>query len=215
MFVSFRRHNLDSMLSATDFHGDILDVGGKKENGKGLFQPPRCRSWRYVNIDPATKPDYLASADALPLPDSSTDCVLLAETLEHLEHPEKALAEALRVLRPEGGIVLTMPFLYPVHGDPRDFQRWAPEKFRRELEALGFSEIRVRPMGGLIAVAGDSLEAFCQAHYGEKRKPPLLFRALRWLMRGPLQAHLLRWDAKLPFQDAITSGYFVTARKAR
>lgn len=215
MFVSFRRHYLDQLLASTPFAGDVLDVGGKKENKKGAFRPPleRCRSWRYVNIDAATGPDFLASADALPLPDASVDCVLLAETLEHLAQPEKALAEACRVLRPNGSIVLTMPFLYAVHADPHDFQRWTPEKFRRSLAGLGFGAIEVRAMGGLIGVWADTLEAYCQAHYVAGRKPPLCARIARKLLRGPLRGYLLHRDGAAAPALAITGGYYVTATK--
>jgi SAM-dependent methyltransferase len=215
MFTSFRRHYLDQMLSTADFSGDVLDVGGKKENKKGLFRPPldRCRSWRYVNIEPSTSPDFLASADQLPLGAAEIDCVLLAETLEHLEFPEKALAEAARVLRPGGRLLLTVPFLYPVHADPYDFQRWTPEKFRRTLAPLGFTEISVQPMGGLFAVIVDSFEAFCQAHYMSDRKLGFGFRFARKLLRSLLIPGLLRRDARLPFRDIVTGGYFVTATR--
>ncbi len=215
MFTTFRRHYLDQSLLETMFSGDVLDVGGKKEGKKGRFRPPLslCSSWRYVNIDPATKPDFLASADLLPLPNHDANFILLAETIEHLEFPEKALAEAHRILRSGGKLVLTVPFLYPVHGDPYDFQRWTPEKFRRELGRLGFSDIIVQPMGGLFAVICDAFENFCQAHYVQKRKPPFIFRVGRVLMRSIFLPLLLRWDSGLPFQEIITTGYFVTARK--
>ncbi|MGZ3731931.1 MAG: class I SAM-dependent methyltransferase, partial [Bdellovibrionota bacterium] len=179
------------------------------------FRPPlsQCRSWRYVNIDAATSPDFVASADSLPLPDSAADYVLLAETLEHLEFPEKALSEAARVLRRGGKICLTVPFLYPVHADPHDFQRWTPEKFRRELARLGFEAVDVRPMGGLFAVMLDSFESFCQQHYGTGRKLAIPFRVARKLLRSIFLPWLIRADAKLPFQENVTGGYFVTARK--
>lgn len=215
MFTSFRRHYLDQMLSGTEFAGDVLDVGGKKENKKGAFRPPlaSCRSWRYVNIDGNTSPDFLASADALPLGNESTDCVLLAETLEHLEFPERALAEASRVLRRGGKLVMSVPFLYPVHGDPFDFQRWTPEKFRRELWRLDFEAVEVRPMGGLISVMADCLEAFCQLHYSSGRKPPFAARLARKLLRTIFLRPLLHADSGLPFRDNVSGGYFVTARK--
>lgn len=205
MFTSFRRHYLDRMLSAFDFSGDVLDVGGKKENKKGAFRPPleRCTSWRYVNIDAGTKPDFLGSADALPVGAAEADCVLLAETLEHLEFPEKALAEAARVLRPGGRVVLTVPFLFPVHADPYDFQRWTPEKFRRELARLGFAQIDVRPMGGLYAVIADCFEGYCQAHYVAGRPLGLGFRLVRKLFRALLVPYFLRRDEALPFLSLI------------
>jgi len=48
--------------------------------------------------------------DPLPFPDSSFDLVLFTEVLEHFEwHPEPALRECRRVLRPGGCLVLTTP----------------------------------------------------------------------------------------------------------
>jgi SAM-dependent methyltransferase len=48
--------------------------------------------------------------DPLPFPDSSFDVVLFTEVLEHFErHPEPALRECRRVLRPGGCLVLTTP----------------------------------------------------------------------------------------------------------
>lgn len=216
MFTSFRRHYLDEFLSKTKFFGRVLDIGGKKDGKKGRFRPPleTCESWQYVNIDPATSPDFLASADSLPTEDSKFDCVLLAETLEHLEFPEKALAEAWRVLKPGSYLYLTVPFLFPVHADPHDFQRWTPEKFRRVLGNLGFKEITVEPMGGLISVLMDNFEAFCQAHYLGQRPLPLIFRLSRKILRSWFIQPMLAWDARLPFQETVTGGYFVKAVKA-
>jgi SAM-dependent methyltransferase len=215
VFTSFRRHYVDQALASAEFRGDVLDVGGKKEGKKGRFRPPleKCSSWRYVNIDAATKPDLQASADQLPLADGEVDCVLLAETLEHLEFPEKALSEAGRVLRRKGQIFLTVPFLFPVHADPYDFQRWTPEKFRRVLGGLGFEQVEVKPMGGLFAVLVDCFEGFCQNHYSSGRPLPLVFRMARKLIRSTMIPSLIKWDASLPFQDSVTGGFFVSARK--
>jgi SAM-dependent methyltransferase len=214
-FSTFRRHYLDRCLAATEFSGDVLDIGGKKENKKGEFRPPlgRCRSWRYLNVDAASKPDFLASADKIPLDGATLDWVLLSEVLEHLERPEQALAEAARVLRGGGKLALSVPFLYPVHGDPYDYQRWTPEKLRRSLGMAGFTEISVRPMGGLLSALADIFEAWCQAHYGAGRSPPFPARLTRKLLRTALLPLLLRRDPGLPYADAVTGGYFVTARK--
>src|SRR5579872_1219831 len=50
----------------------------------------------------------LADARAMPYPNNSFQTVLSISTLEHIEHPEKVIGEAYRVLRPGGTMVLTI-----------------------------------------------------------------------------------------------------------
>jgi SAM-dependent methyltransferase len=50
-----------------------------------------------------------ADLTALPLEDQSFDAVVLGEVLEHIEDDRSALAEAARVLRPEGVLALSVP----------------------------------------------------------------------------------------------------------
>ncbi|TWT43715.1 Ubiquinone biosynthesis O-methyltransferase [Phycisphaerae bacterium RAS1] len=58
----------------------------------------------------------LVGSGRLPFDDGAFDTVLLGEILEHLTRPELVLAEARRVLRPDGRVVITVPF--GVHPDP-------------------------------------------------------------------------------------------------
>jgi len=55
----------------------------------------------------------LIAGDAcgLPFPDASFDVVLSSECVEHTREPERAVAEMLRVLRPDGLLILTCPNL--------------------------------------------------------------------------------------------------------
>lgn len=54
----------------------------------------------------------LVSGDAyfLPFKNHSLDAVIFSEVLEHLEKPQKALAEAARVLKPGGQLIASVPY---------------------------------------------------------------------------------------------------------
>ncbi|MFM7297011.1 MAG: class I SAM-dependent methyltransferase, partial [Planctomycetota bacterium] len=77
----------------------------------------------------------------LPLPDSSHDVVVMSQALHHAADPEKALAEAARVLVP-GGSLLVLDLL--AHNED-----WVREKL--EHVHLGFTEAeldaRIRAAG--------------------------------------------------------------------
>lgn len=59
----------------------------------------------------------LADAKCLPFEDNSFDSVLLCEILEHLNHPEKVLTEAQRVLKDKGKVIITVPYGLLAHPD--------------------------------------------------------------------------------------------------
>lgn len=110
-----------------------------KDNKRGQFRPPldKVTTWEYLNIDGSTKPDYHCSADHIPVEDNSFDTLLLTEVLEHLEEPMDVLKECFRVLKKGGKLIATMPFLYPVHADPYDFQRWTGVRLTKNLKKSG------------------------------------------------------------------------------
>lgn len=208
---SFRRSLLDNQLAKITFSGKILDVGGKKENKRGNFIPPTdgVVCWHYLNLDKSTKPDYCCDAENIPVESCVYDMVLMCEVLEHLSNPERVVRETLRVLNGGGQIVLSVPFLFPVHADPYDFQRWTDAKFRAILTDMGFLEVKISPMGGLGSVIHDLLYvAFnnIQNRIG-RGVGHLVLLCFRWLF------HLV--DVVFVSSGSlITTGYFMTARKS-
>lgn len=54
-------------------------------------------------------------ATSLPVPDGCADAVLLLDILEHLAEPERAVAEAHRVLHPGGVVIVSVPHRGPQH----------------------------------------------------------------------------------------------------
>lgn len=64
--------------------------------------------------------DEICSATDLPFSDESFDAHISFEVLEHIDEPKKYFSEAVRVVRKEGYIVLSVPFLYRMHGGEPD-----------------------------------------------------------------------------------------------
>jgi SAM-dependent methyltransferase len=158
---SVSRMYVDDFLRANEllFRGKVIDVGGTKAFKAGYFDIENfSRDVKYLNSDHSTDPDYLCSAEEIFLPDCTFDTVIFSEVLEHLENPEIALSEIYRILRLEGVLVVTVPFMFKVHGAPNDYQRWTEYKLRKELLTVGFQEVSVEPLGGAFAVLADILK---------------------------------------------------------
>lgn len=128
--------------AASALHGIVLDIGCA---GRELQQalPP---STHYIGLDyPATadaeygtRPDVYGDGQRLPFGDARIDAVALLDVLEHLPRPGAALREMARVLKPGGTLVLQVPFLYPLHDEPRDYTRLTAHGLRQMLDAAGF-----------------------------------------------------------------------------
>jgi ArsR family transcriptional regulator len=87
------------------------------------------------------------SIEALPLPDGCVDAAFLSQALHHAAHPPAALAEAGRIVRP-GGVVVVLDLV-------RHEQEWVREQWADQW--LGFAMDDVEGwMGaaGLDPVAG-------------------------------------------------------------
>ncbi len=108
--------------------GIVLDIGAGEQK-IATFLKADCQ---YISLDYyktatewyKTKPCIFGNAQQIPIADNSVDTVLLLDVLEHLPMPEQAVSEIRRVLRPDGHCIIQVPFLYPLHDTPYDFQRW-------------------------------------------------------------------------------------------
>ena len=126
--------------------GVVLDVGGGREAPLDAAWPPDAIRFR-VDPFPHVRPQLVGDAVALPVRSSVADGVVMCELLEHVRRPTMALAEARRVLRAGGVLYGSVPFLFPVHGDPYDFWRYTDPALRTLLGDAGFRDIEVRPHG--------------------------------------------------------------------
>jgi SAM-dependent methyltransferase len=132
------RRELQPLLS--QLNGEVLDVGCGRKPYRDLVPAAR-----YVGLDvdtPTTRAlggvDVFYDGGVFPFPDASFDGAICSQVLEHVFTPEEFLAEIHRVLRPDGRLVLTVPFVWDEHEQPRDFARYSSFGLRALLERNGF-----------------------------------------------------------------------------
>src|SRR5215471_20169990 len=94
----------------------VLNVGCGYPLRQKLHPHFHGAEWREVrlDLDPAVRPDIVCSiTDMRPVAASSADAVWSSHNLEHLQRHEvpQALAEFVRVLKPGGFLLLTVPDL--------------------------------------------------------------------------------------------------------
>jgi len=133
----------------------VLDIGA----GTGVMSELayKCNNeLKYVAVDPAEgmlkfAPSFLqthvATAEELPFEGSSFDAVIMGESLHHLDNPELAFKEIVRVLKTDGKLFIydfdvssflgkSICLVEKTLGEPGNF--YEPNELKRVLEGYGF-----------------------------------------------------------------------------
>ncbi len=177
-----KRYSYRILLSIKHYaKGRMVDIGCGLRPYQILFKD---QVTSYIGIDwPASaekaRPDIISDALFLPILHDKADTVLATELIEHLPDPDQFIAEVARILRINGALILSVPFLEPLHEEPRDYYRLTPHGLRVILERHGFSLVHLSPKGGLPAVLGSFIsqavyELFNPADKHGKRKNHIL-----------------------------------------
>lgn len=212
-YVTYRRLWLDSCLNAfaDEMRDVVLDLGGKRENKRGSFQPPEheAQAWWYLNLDWITKPNIFADVTKTPLKPNSMDCILCTEVLEHLKDPQACVDEIHRLLRDDGLVFASTPFFYPVHADPCDFQRFTEDGLRYLFR--NFRSVEVYRMGGYVGVLGLLVELGITGLEGNSLIYKFLRWSMKWISRWLIQIDLHGFETENPSWQKFTTGYFIAA----
>lgn len=182
-------------------NGKLLDVGVGERPYAALFAPHVSR---YVGLEypPACENltrgisgehvsylrgavDVWGDARRLPFRDAAFDTVLLLETLEHVPDPEHCMSELTRVLRPGGRLLMTVPFIAPMHALPYDFWRYTPSGLSAVLGRHGFEMESIDPRGNYSSATGHLFAQWLVRTFASRaRQRDGSVRLSRW--RAPL-----------------------------
>ncbi len=107
--------------------GKTLDIGcGSKPYEKCFL------SQEYIGLEidntinrAIKKIDVFYDGKKIPFDDHTFDSVVCFQVLEHVFEPNDFLCEIYRVLKPNGKLLLTVPFVWDEHEQPYDYARYS------------------------------------------------------------------------------------------
>lgn len=136
---------LEENLARLPERASVLNVGAGGEVAQVLAIHAGARSFQVTSLDIDAKrgPDIVGDVADHDFGGRRFDAVVMCEVLEHVREPARAIANVHKFLRPGGVLILSTPFIFPLHDQPHDYYRFT----RHGLEWLlkDFSEVAVAP----------------------------------------------------------------------
>ena len=182
----------------------VLDFGAGPAPYRALFS----KFERYVTADiPGEDAELVIENGSVPAEDGAFDAVVSTQVLEHVPDPDSYLAEAHRLLRPGGTLVLSTHGIYWYHPVPVDLWRWTGPGLRRQIERCGFDVADMLPV---LTAPAAGLNLFFQ--YGASALPGRLRPAwhflAQWIVRLVNRSRLIA-------RETNDAGLFVVVARAR
>lgn len=155
--------------------GRLIDIGCGEKPYRELLSPYVDE---HIGLDhedtlhDKSNADLIGVAYEIPAADDSFDSAVCTAVLEHLEEPEQALRECYRVLKPDGCAIYSVPFIWHLHEEPRDFYRFSKYSLYYLFEKVGFEIVELKALSGFWVTFG---QLFVYNLYRLNKGP------LRWL----------------------------------
>jgi 2-polyprenyl-3-methyl-5-hydroxy-6-metoxy-1,4-benzoquinol methylase len=186
----------------------VLTIGAGGEVGELLEEYARQQNFTVTSfdIDQAQQPDILGDICTFDFGQQSFDVIVFSEVLEHVHSPHLAISNVHRLLKDGGRLVLSVPFIFPIHERPHDYFRYT--RYGLEFLLREFKEVRIRERNSwaeAINVLGVRLVV-------DKNRTARLIAPL-FVIAAFVKLPFILLLGKLVRTDLMTTGYVVTASK--
>lgn len=175
----WNRHSLRKLREAVDAglrHCGLAPGASVLELGCGNRAYQRAverAGYKYVGADLGDNSHadvVIAPNGIVPVADKSYEAVLSIQVLEHVPDPAAYLAEARRLLKPGGRLVLSTHGFWAYHPSPTDYWRWTNAGLRKLLEDQGYKVLHFTGVMGMVPAALQMI----QDHLRRKLPTPLM-----------------------------------------
>ena len=193
-------------IEKLDLKGSILDVGSKKSSSNVSNHIKYNKDITYLDKYSDDKKDlkidleekYLGNLDV------KFNNIFLFNVLEHIYNFQNCINTCNFFLKNDGFIVGSTPFIFQIHGSPKDYFRFTSESLNAILNKAGFKNIKIKVLTGGIFVC------FFSSISRSTQKIPLLNNFL-FLTCQLLDLILSLFSKNL--KSIFPLGYLFTAKK--
>lgn len=194
--------------------GKTLDVGCGTKPYEKYFN-----STEYIGLEvedtinkEEKRVDIFYKGDKIPFLEKEFDSVITSQVLEHVFNPQQFLGEINRVLKSNGKLLLTVPFIWDEHEQPFDYGRYSSFGLKNILENNGFSIINhIKSLNNISAV----FQLFNAYIYKISVNHNLLRQILTLLIMAPINILAIILSIILPKNDDLFLDNVVLAEKVK
>lgn len=126
--------------------------------------------------------DLIGSAYNVPIESGTADAVISSQVIEHLDNPLDAFRETARILKPGGLLIISFPFLYPIHAEPHDYTRFTEHAMKKILTDHRLEIVEMNRIGGFWYIAGMYLHMYLKTFNRGFLKKIKLVTVISWIL---------------------------------
>ncbi len=153
--------------------------------------------------------DFESDITNIPVPDNYFDVILCTEVLEHVPEPIKAIGEIVRILKPDGHLLLTAPLGSGLHQLPYHYYGgFTPEWYKFIANKFNLQIIEIVPNGGFFKLLSQECARVAWTFEKHKHLHHEYAEFIYKLFNEILPRYLFELDDKC-FIDQFTVGYHV------
>lgn len=200
---------LNKVFSKIKPNENVLTVGAGGEVNKLLDEYSEKNNFKVLSFDISDEqnPDILGDICNYDFEGNLFDTIVICEVLEHLHSPHLGVENIYKALKPGGQLILTTPFIFPIHDRPYDYFRFTKYGLQHLLSKFENVEVNER---------NSALEAidvlWMRLNKIQGKRTFILKRIIIltvYYLKRPLTLFLMRYIKT----DIMTTGYNVTANK--
>ena len=201
---------------ASDLEGKLLDFGCGSKPYQLFFENVQ----EYIGLDFENEGhnhsnesiDIFYDGRIIPFEDETFDCVLSTQVFEHVKDIELTISELYRVLKKDGKILITVPFVFPEHELPHDYRRFTQIGLSDFLANHGFEVLSTTKNGNFQEVVWQLRILYIRDIIRVKNK--YLNFVLRTLVVPPMIILGIICSAIFPKRDSLYFDITILARKS-